>query len=167
MRWTTHQVGAVGLALILKLPAAGILAAALGGILPDLIDQRIAGCFHRRQQAFNRIHRGFTHWPGLWLGLLALALALIPPQFSAIAGPFALGLAAGGLSHVVLDMLTPQGIPLLPFTRRGRVSLKLCRTGGLGEWIFLAAMLAGLAFWFRESLNDRGLAATLKAMLGL
>ena len=27
MRWTTHQVGAVGLALILKLPAAGILAA--------------------------------------------------------------------------------------------------------------------------------------------
>ena len=44
MRWTTHQVGAVGLALILKLPAAGILAAALCGILPDLIDQRIAAC---------------------------------------------------------------------------------------------------------------------------
>ena len=88
-------------------------------------------------------------------------------QLSALAGPPALGLAIGGLSHVVLDMLTPQGIPLLPFTRRGRVSLKLCRTGGLGEWIFLAAMLAGLAFWFRESLNDRGLAATLKAMLGL
>ena len=167
MRWTTHQVGAVGLALMLKLPAAGLLAATPGGILPDLFDQRIAACFRSRQKAFNRIHRGFTHWPGLWLGLLALALALIPPQFSTLAAPAALGLAAGGLSHVLLDMLTPQGIPLLPFTHKGRVSLKLCRTGGPGEWLFLAAMLAGLAFWFRESLLDKGLAGTLAAVLGL
>ncbi len=167
MRWTTHQVGAVGLALVLNLPATGLAAAALGGILPDLIDQRIAGCFRSRQKAFNSIHRGFTHWPGLWLGLLVCALALIPSRFSTLICPVAIGLAAGGLSHVILDMLTPQGVPLLPFTRKGRVSLRLCRTGGPGEWLFLAAMLAGLAFWFRESVNGRGLAAALKAVLGL
>ena len=63
------------------------------------------------------------------------------------AGPFGLtravlfGAAVGGLSHVVLDMMTPQGIPLLPFSRRNRFSLHLCRTGSLGEYAMIAAMV--------------------------
>ena len=56
------------------------------------------------------------------------------------------GLGFGGLSHVALDMLTPQGVPLQPFSRKGRFSLKLCATGSVGEYCFLAAIV--LAVWF-------------------
>ena len=61
------------------------------------------------------------------------------------------GLALGGLSHVVLDMLTVQGVPLLPFSRKNRFSLKLCKTGGVGEYVFLACMLAATWLFLRDT----------------
>ena len=140
MRWVTHQVGALGAGLLLHLPLAGLAACVVGGILPDVFDQKLAGLFRNRQKAFNNIHRGFTHWPGLWLGLL-LAVCV--------------GAAVGGLSHVVLDMMTPQGIPLLPFTRKNRFSLHLCKTGSLGEYAFCAAMIAAMAVFLRGDISDQ------------
>ena len=61
MRWVTHQVGALGAGLLLHLPLAGLAACVVGGILPDVFDQKLAGLFRNRQKAFNNIHRGFTH----------------------------------------------------------------------------------------------------------
>ena len=52
-----------------------------------------------------------------------------------------MGLGFGGLSHVILDMLNPHGVPIMPFSRKPTFSLKLCSTGSLGEYVFLAAML--------------------------
>ena len=155
MRWVTHQVAAVAAALIIHLPPAGIAAAFVGGVLPDVFDQKIAGLSRDRQRAFNRVHRGVTHWFGLWLGVLALSLVAppgLPAEWFALWRPVCFGLALGGLSHVVLDMLTPQGVPLLPFSRRNRFSLRLCRTGGLGEYIFLAAMLVGMGLFLRQDI---------------
>ncbi len=151
MRWPTHQVGAVGAALWLGLPAAGVAASFLGGVLPDVFDQKIAGLFRDRQKAFNRVHRGFTHWPGLWLGLFLAALIFLPKDAAWLLRPICVGLALGGLSHVVLDMLTVQGVPLLPFSRKNRFSLKLCRTGSIGEYVFLACMLAAMWFFLRDT----------------
>lgn len=148
MKWITHQTAAVGAALALHLPVAGIAAACLGAVLPDMLDQRLAGLAptpRGRQRAFNRIHRGTTHWFGWWLALFLTAVLLhLPPLARAVLT----GLGFGGLSHVVLDMLTPQGVPLRPFSRQGRFSLKLCATGSVGEYCFLAAM--ALAIWFFE-----------------
>jgi len=155
MKWVTHQVGAFGAGMLLQLPLAGLAACVVGGILPDVFDQKLAGLFRNRQKAFNNIHRGFTHWPGLWLGLLVAVCVFLP------AGPFGLvravlfGAAVGGLSHVVLDMMTPQGIPLLPFSRRNRFSLHLCRTGSLGEYAFCAAMIAAMVLFMRGDILNQ------------
>ncbi len=152
MRWMTHQVGALAAAFWLQLPPAGLAAAWFGGILPDVFDQKLAGLYEDRQKGFNRVHRGFTHWPGLWLGALFAAIVCVPSEGHLILRPALVGLAVGGLSHVVLDMLTVQGVPLLPFTRKKKFSLKLCKTGGAGEYAFLATMLACMWFFLRDNI---------------
>lgn len=149
MKWITHQVGAFGAGMLLQLPLAGLAACVVGGILPDVFDQKLAGLFRNRQKAFNNIHRGFTHWPGLWLGLLVAVCVVLPAGPSGLVRAVLFGAAVGGLSHVVLDMMTPQGIPLLPFSRRNRFSLHLCRTGSLGEYAFCAAMIAAMVLFMR------------------
>ena len=138
MRWVTHQVGALGAAIWLQLPLAGLAAAWVGGILPDVFDQKLAGLFANRQKAFNRIHRGFTHWPGLWLALVFAAVLLVPREGEYLLRPVCVGLAVGGLSHVV------------PFSRRNRFSLKLCKTGSFGEYAFLATMIVCMWIFLRE-----------------
>lgn len=146
MKWITHQATAVAAALTLHLPAGGLLAACAGAVLPDVLDQRmagLAGSARGRQQAFNRIHRGTTHWFGWWAAVFAGAL-LLPLTPAARAA--ATGLGFGGLSHVILDMLTPQGVPLQPFSRTCRFSFNLCSTGSFGEYCFLAGVVA--ATWF-------------------
>lgn len=142
MKWITHQTAAVGMALVLHLPPAGVLASCLGAVLPDMLDQRAARLTRNPQRTFNRIHRGVTHWFGWWLAIfLGAALLPAPPSVRALV----LGLGFGGLSHIVLDMLNPSGVPLLPFSRKSRLALRVCSTGSVGEYVFLAAMLGCFA----------------------
>lgn len=152
MKWITHQTGAIVLGLALQLPAAGIAAASAGAILPDLADQKIAALApgrRQRQKIFNKIHRGATHWFGWWLGLF-LAVLYFPLQ--PLASEIAAGLAFGGLSHVALDMLTPHGVPLLPFARNRRVAIAMCGTGSAGEYVFLLLLLGAGLFFFGNGL---------------
>ena len=92
--------------------------------------------------------------------LLGCALALLPavlPTLPAALRPVLLGLCFGGLSHVLLDMLTPAGVPLTPFSRKHKLSLKLCATGSLGEYLFLTGVLAvGWLFWGKDLLRLLG-----------
>lgn len=145
MKWITHQTGALVLAAGLQLPVEGILAASAGAVLPDVIDMRIStlGPTRKsRQKIFNQIHRGASHWFGWWLALFLAALTL---NLSALPVAAAAGVAFGALSHVFLDMLTVQGVPLSPFSRKNRFSLKLCKTGHISEYLFLLLLvLCGL-----------------------
>lgn len=149
MKWMTHQMLAVGAAFCLGLPAPGMGAAWAGAVLPDVIDQKRAALTRRRQRTFNRIHRGTSHWFGWWLALWALGLSgVLPgPAASVVAG-----LGFGALTHVALDACTTAGVPLLPLRLRGQRwaqwSLGLCRTGGVGEYVFLA--VAVVLFWTLE-----------------
>jgi inner membrane protein len=150
VKWITHQAAAVTAALALNLPPEGILAACAGAVLPDVLDQRLS-CLaltsRGRQRAFNRIHRGATHWFGWWIALFTGAMAAhVSPAPQAMLA----GLGFGGLSHVLLDMCTPQGVPLRPFSRAGRFSFNLCSTGSLGEYCFLACIVAAAWFFLRE-----------------
>ena len=155
MRWPTHQAAALGLALLCHLPVPGLVAAVAGGIVPDVLDQKLARLApgkRLRQKVFNKIHRSTTHWFGWWLALLVLALQA-PASLVDMAGPLApvmrpvaLGLALGALSHVLLDMLTPHGVPLLPVTRRLKVAVPLCSTGSWREYLVLAGCVA-LCVW--------------------
>ena len=113
MKWITHQTAGVGAALALHLPLEGVVAACLGAILPDKLDQAIAKRSRNPQRTFNQIHRGTTHWFGWWVAILLVACShLVPPHWQ----PALLGIGLGGISHVVLDMLTPSGIPPCFFT---------------------------------------------------
>ena len=53
MKWITHQVGAFGAGMLLQLPLAGLAACVVGGILPDVFDQKLAGLFRNRQKALS------------------------------------------------------------------------------------------------------------------
>lgn len=148
MKWITHQAGAAIGAAALGLPAAAIALSVAGAVWPDILDQRVsrlAGSSRKdRQKMFNRIHRGASHWFGWYAGLLLVISACPLP---AAARDCAVGFALGAMSHVILDMLTPQGIPLLPFSRKGKLAAPLCITGHWSEYLFLAVMSAG-GFWY-------------------
>ena len=131
MKWITHQTAGVGAALALHLPLEGVVAACLGAILPDKLDQAIAKRSRNPQRTFNQIHRGTTHWFGWWVAILLVAV-----------------------SHVVLDMLTPSGIPLHPFSRKNKLSFKVCSTGSVGEYVFLGVMLVLLGFLLGPEMKE-------------
>lgn len=160
MKWITHQVGGVLAASILIPGIPGIAGALAGAIAPDWLDR--LGCAlgrtpRQRQKIFNNIHRGTTHWPVWWVALFCATLALpLDPVPLALASGFALG----GITHVALDMLTPQGVPIRPFSRRGKVAAPLCTTGKWGEYVFLAALIAwGCWFWAGELASFLGRAS--------
>ena len=145
MKWITHQVVGAGAALLAGLPPLAVGAAWMGSIAPDVIDQKIAGLFPNERKAFYKIHRRTTHWLGWWLAIWIAAfaapgLARLVPGLTELPVLLA-GLGLGGMAPVLLDMCTPSGVPLMPFSRTPRFSLNLCRTGSLGEYVFLAVAL--------------------------
>ena len=78
-------------------------------------------------------------------------------EFSTLGGWIAT--RAGGhyaMQHTHIDdfvestrLLTPSGVPLTPFSRQNKISLKLCSTGSLGEYCFLACVV-GLTWLFYQ-----------------
>lgn len=174
MKWVTHQTIAVGAAFMLGMPLMAIGAAWIGGIVPDVLDQKRAALSRNPQKAFNLIHRGTTHWFGWWLALWALGLALAPsPWFEAqpimniapILAYLLTGLGFGAFSHIALDACTTAGVPLTPFSRKHKFSLKLCRTGSAAEYLGLAAFC--VAFWLLESRELSLLAREARSVMGL
>ena len=151
MRWITHQIAAVGLLFSLKFSLGAVAAGFVGSILPDIIDQKLAKTFgfskRGQQRVFGRVHRGLSHWFGLYLLLiLACNYLLIADWIKEII----LGFAIAALSHVLLDMLTPKGVPILPLAKKPRLSLPICSTGSLGEYIFLMAICLIYVIYMRD-----------------
>ena len=89
--------------------------------------------------------------PGNLYAILLVACShLVPPHWQ----PALLGIGLGGVSHVVLDMLTPSGIPLHPFSRKNKLSFKVCSTGSVGEYVFLGVMLVLLGFLLGPEMKE-------------
>ena len=132
---------AVMAAFAVQLPAVGIAAAWAGSVAPDAIDQRKAAGALFRQRKFNQAHRQSSHWFGWWLlPLLASWAGLLGPLPDAALQ----GFAFGALSHVLLDMCTTKGVPLLPMAGK-RLSLRICATGSLAEYAILG--MGVILFW--------------------
>lgn len=152
MKWITHQTGAALGAMVLGLPAHGIAAACAGAVFPDVIDQKLSGMGRTRaarQRLFNKIHRGASHWLGWWLAVFLAPFFVDMPM---LARDALSGFGMGAASHVLMDMLTPQGVPLTPFSRKGKLAMPICSTGHMGEYVFLATMLICGAFYFQDAL---------------
>ncbi|QCR36327.1 metal-dependent hydrolase [Nissabacter sp. SGAir0207] len=94
-------------------------------------------------------HRGFTH------SLLAVAIGILlfraklPPEWG-IPLDVLHAMIVGYLSHIVADMLTPAGVPLLwPFRWRFRMPILNSQRGNQRERT-LCLLLVGLAVWWQQ-----------------
>ena len=141
MKWFTHKAIAIAGALALEASPPGLFATLVGSILPDLADRTFA---MGNKQQWRRIHRQTSHWMGWYLLFMILGLMNFPLKHFALS-PIAnqlfseimLWVGFGGITHVLLDSLTPMGIPMWPFGSKKRIGLSLISTGSVGELVFL------------------------------
>ena len=155
MKWITHEVVAVGTAYLLGMPPEALGGVFLGSILPDMLDQCVAKALIFRNLAFNAIHRGPTHWFGWWLALLmAGVLQLYSPSLTQQITLFVTGVGFGGLAHIILDMCTVSGVPVVPWSKKPSVSLKLCKTGSAREYAFLLATVLAFGLFARQDILE-------------
>lgn len=132
--------------LVVPLGPEGAAAAALGALLPD-IDHPSSWLGRRLWPISKPIsmvlgHRGLTHSLLAVTGGLAVLMLAEPGRgLVRLAEPLALGY----LSHLAADALTPAGVPLL-WPWKQRFGVGLCPTGGVMEWLVVAAVAAATAF---------------------
>lgn len=142
--------------------------AVLGGLLPDVdepsstLGREIPGGRVGRLllgAAAAMVGIRYKSFVALLVGVGLAALALVPHRgvTHSLAALVAVGLAAHSLpavylrpllagyaSQLLLDALTPEGVPLL-WPLRIRIGLPLVRTGGLLDKMFLWLALVGFA----------------------
>ncbi|MHC1750653.1 MAG: metal-dependent hydrolase [Cellulosilyticaceae bacterium] len=107
--YTTHRFG------IALTPILVIGGATIGSILPD-IDHPKSFLGRRIPLIPKLIYRTVGHRTLTHSLLFALAISFLIRTFN---NPLAIGVLAGIVSHILLDMLTPQGVSYLyPFRRK-------------------------------------------------
>jgi len=123
------------------LVALGMLLGARG---PDHLE---IPRFNKRTQTRRSVipHRTLTHWPPFWVAMTAICWLTLGASddflFYEITS-VGLGFCAAGWLHLVMDIMTPSGIPLItPFGTR--TSLNLYKTAQTGEWLCILLFVAG------------------------
>lgn len=111
--------------------------AALGARAPDWLEGAI--WLMRRRYALLP-HRTVTHWWGIWIALGAAGYDFVPGAPAWLV----FGVAASALLHILIDAMTPAGVPLLhPFA--ARASLRMFRSGAVLEETLVAAICWAVA----------------------
>jgi len=153
MRGDTHAIGGVGTGLVyaaaaklsLPLTLATVGIATVGALFPD-IDIRTSKAGSKIKPLSTLIHKLFGHRtlfhsPLLYL-ILSISLQHALPQFGVCWTAFFLGV----MSHLLLDMLNPKGIPLLyPYPKKYRLARMKC--GGKEEKIIRAMLTLNILLW--------------------
>ncbi len=118
MRTLVHQAG--GLAVAIAACAVGVptvIGASMyfGASAPDWMEMpRWKGGYR-----FSIIpHRTLTHWPVPWIALILYAMYL--PHDAMLLSQILIGFSIGALLHIVMDSMTPMGVPVfVPWHRYG------------------------------------------------
>ena len=123
---------------VLGLSCAGVL----GGLFPDIdLPHSKAGKTAKPvSYVISKVsrHRGVFHAPVLYAAAGLTAYHFFPDQLSLIAA-----FAGGCASHLFLDSLTRQGIPVFwPF--KSRLSLLGVKTGGFWETLIRLLLIAAI-----------------------
>ena len=150
MKGYTHLAGGLVFGLLLNVPGYALPLTIVGAAFPD-IDLKFSTLIppKGKKKSLLTTHRGFTHHPLLVFALFTLWVYLEKafPQYH-FYWQFLYGFWVGYLSHLVLDMLTPLGIPV-GFSYYPRLKIPLMKTGGVGEKILLTLLVIcfiGIAF---------------------
>ena len=137
MRGITHLAGGICAAAIVghisNVPyttlAAGMAVASIASLWPDWINVAVPGISIRGAMG----HRGFTHWT-----LTAVITSLIVAMFSSRLVEF---WAWGYISHLLLDVLTERGAPVL-WPMPWQMSMLPVHEGGLfDKWLGAALIV--------------------------
>jgi inner membrane protein len=133
----THIIGAIVCASLFGLP---LIPAVVGGLLPDIDLKKGLPKFRQNRTLLNS-HRGITHHAALVPLLMFLSIA-VKDFVNHTLGIHLLSFTCGYASHLLLDALTPLGIPY-KHKYYPRLSLKLFKTGKLSE-LFVILLLVAL-----------------------
>lgn len=154
MTYRTHIIGGVALAVLVhkyslnmsEIEMIGYYAGAIvGSLLPDL-DHPKSWISHKTvilHYPFRHLgHRKSMH--SLLAVLILFAALTVPFGISALAA----GIGLGYLSHLILDMFNPAGVPLLyPFIKK-KYKIGKIRTGENGEYIVAAVLIIITTYLF-------------------
>lgn len=145
-----------------------IPAVLLTCLLPDidhpksLLGQRLKWLSQPIARAFG--HRGFTHSLMAVAGGVMLLQLKLPASWVIPADAFQ-GMILGYLSHIVADMLTPAGVPLLwPCRWRFRLPILNSQKGNQMERVLCLA-LVGYAMFFPPGMQYLGAESWAGTML--
>jgi membrane-bound metal-dependent hydrolase YbcI (DUF457 family) len=122
MTGPSHRLMAAAGAILLGGSPLEAAAATLGARLPDQVE------------AIGIPHRGVSHWPWPWV----FAVWVLWAQHTFLSTILAWWLA-GALAHIVADLFTVGGIPLL--LPNWRIRLGVVRTGSYGEYLIVAVFI--------------------------
>ena len=179
MKYKTHLVGG----LLLGTATVGVASGLAGGEVasPELIyiGGALAGSLFpdidhkgsyigRRMKITSGIvssffkHRGATHSPIIMGGFVYLLYLLSRAFFPLDIIPILLsGFFVGIMSHILLDMITKGGVPLLyPLTDK-KINLTNIKTGSNGENFVLFLMVIILIFIGFKSAGESSLVASI------
>ena len=105
----------------------GVIAAIAGASAPDWLEGAFTIPLTGKTIRFIP-HRTLTHLPWAWAIMILVGIIHLPSTWGVAITAF----AAAGLLHLVMDLLSPMGIPLLiPFAPR--TSLHGYRVGAISE----------------------------------
>lgn len=128
--------------------AAGFAGALLGSTAPDWLELPQKPTFWGTGGKRLIPHRTLTHWWPLWVWLFISTLHMQGTLISALLEGFALG----GLSHLVVDLPNPMGVPFATPFASSRKSLKWWRSGQ-HEFLIISVFIAIglLTLWLRTA----------------
>lgn len=146
----THVIGGLMAGVItanyLDIGTGYAIVAAVGSLFPDI--DTPASKIGRNIPIFSFLLNLIFGHRGLWHSILASVFFYVLlnnyfPYYIAVL------FCIGYLSHLILDMFTPEGVPLL-FPVLKRFSIPIVRTGGIVEYLFLFFMVTACIFLFAE-----------------
>ena len=158
MLYLTHVVGGLSVGMLLtqyyvrpEERVAALLIIGVASLLPDLDSQQ--SFVGSRMPFFSWLmssvfgHRGFIHsllGCAMWLVVIFLVLKMV--GLDVYQGIVLSAFAIGYITHLIMDILTLSGIPLL-WPWKAKIRIPIARTGGLLEKLVILPALSIFLFF--------------------
>ncbi|MHB8140152.1 MAG: metal-dependent hydrolase [Vulcanimicrobiaceae bacterium] len=124
---------------------AGVL---VGGNAPDLLELHLPGSTAAMPVSLIP-HRTIMHYPWFYVALLFGAHFLLTPPWSWFLG----GCALGALLHLLIDSVSPHGIPLFSPLSSVKPPVILYKTRSASEWVVIGpfVLVATVVAWLHST----------------